>query len=41
MTEKELEVLKIIEEDARIDFNTLAKMINTRIANVRSMDRMR
>ncbi|KMK77687.1 Lrp/AsnC family transcriptional regulator [Alkalihalobacillus pseudalcaliphilus] len=28
MTEKELEVLKIIEEDARIDFNTLAKMIN-------------
>ncbi|WP_152656605.1 Lrp/AsnC family transcriptional regulator [Oceanobacillus sp. CFH 90083] len=28
MTEKELEILRIIEEDARIDFNTLAKMTN-------------
>lgn len=28
MTEKELEILKIIEEDARIDVNTLAKMMN-------------
>lgn len=28
MTEKELEILRIIEEDARIDYNTLAKMTN-------------
>lgn len=26
MTDKELEILRIIEEDARIDLNTLAKM---------------